>query len=179
MNNILTLLSILSFIIFSQLNLTAQKTNDKSGNKKAFVLKHEKPNFSITFPASFKLEESSKTKGLKTELYTTILNDDVYMIKYTEHENPVISEYNQEYLKVSVDEFVRGIKGTLINSGNIEFLNHKGIEAYILLNEKNLNVFSRIFIVNKVQYEIVVIAKTKIKTSSINNFFNSFIFGVQ
>lgn len=179
MKKILTLLSILSLIIFIQFNLTAQKTNDKSVNEQAFVLKHEKPNFSIKFPTTYKLQESSKNKGLKNEMYRSVNNGDVFMLRYSEHENPVISEYNQEFLQASVNALARGIKGTIVSTEKIEYKNHKGLEALISLNEKNLNVFSRIFIVNKVQYEIIVISSAKLKTSLVNNFFNSFVLGVE
>jgi len=169
--------SILSLIILSQLNLSAQKTNDKSVDKKDFMLKHEKPNFSIKFPANYKFEESSKNKGLKNEMYRAVLNGDVFMLKFSEHKNPIVSEYNQEYLQASVDALAKGIKGSIIKTEKIDFFNHKGMEASISLNEKSLNVFSRIFIINKVQYEIIVITKSKLKTSLVNNFFNSFVVG--
>ncbi len=174
MKKILISLSALSLIIFFQFNLNAQKTNDHSKGD-AFILKMEQPKFSIKFPASYKLEESSKDKGLKTELYRAVSGDNVYMLKYTEHKNPVVSADNEDYMQASIESFVTGIKGTLIKKDTFKYKKTKGTEVFLSLDGKNMNVFYRVLIIDKVQYQLIVITKAKVKTYSIKNFFNSFV----
>ncbi len=178
MKKILISLLILSLIIFSQFNLSAQKTNDNSKGT-GVVLKMEQPNFSINFPTNFKLEESSKDKGLKTELYRAVSGDDVYMLKYTEHKNPAVSADNDTYMQASIESFVTGIKGTLIKKDTFKYKKTKGTEAFLSLDGKNMNVFYRVLIINKVQYQLIVITKAEAKTSAIKNFFASFVCGVE
>ncbi len=168
--NLILLVSIL--LSFS---LSAQNTN-VSTKKTSFKLTKEKPSFSINFPAEYKMEESSDNKGLKTELYTALLGTDVYMLKYTEHSNPVVSSDNETYMNASLQSFETGIKGTIQNSKKIKYNKIKGTEAFLSLDDKNMYVFYRVFIINKVQFQLIVISNEKERNRKIKTFFDSFEF---
>lgn len=167
------LVSILALFIISHSHINAQKTNDHSTTT-GHVLKQENPNFSITFPVEYTLEESSSDKGLKTEFYRAVSGEDVYMFKYTQHKNPAISADNEVYMLASVESFVTGIRGTLQKKEKINFKKSTGMDAFLTIDDKNLNVFYRVLIINRVQYQLIVITKAEEKTSGIKNFFNSF-----
>lgn len=174
MKNFKVLISILSIVIFTTFNIHAQKTNDKSG-KSFFLLENNTAKFSIKFPANYKLSESSTENNLKTELYRAIKGKEVYMLKYEEHKNPAISSYNENYMEASLESFITGIGASLIKKEEIKQNKNKGTEAFLSLDGKNLNVFFRVFIINKVQFQLVVITKESKKTDEIKSFFNSFI----
>ncbi len=166
---------ILLVSILLSFSLSAQKTN-VSTNNTSFKLKKEKPSFSINFPAEYKMEESSDNEGLKTELYRALLGNEVYMLKYTEHSNPVVSSDNETYMNASLQSFETGIKGTIQNSKKIKYNKIKGAEAFLSLDDKNMYVFYRVFIINKVQFQLIVISNEKEKTKNIKTFFESFKF---
>ena len=119
MKKTLTTLSIISLLVLS-VSLNAQKVNDKSLQSE-FILKSEKPNFSITFPAKYKLAETTTEKGLKKELYRAVQGNDVYMIKYTEHKNPAVSANNENYMDASLESFITGINATLIKKETFKY----------------------------------------------------------
>ncbi|MCF6365194.1 MAG: hypothetical protein L3J35_03235 [Bacteroidales bacterium] len=167
------LISILALVVFSQSNIYAQKTNDNSKST-GFVLKKNRPSFSIRFPSEYKLEESSENKGLKTEFYKSFLGEDIFMFKFSEHKNPAVSSDNEVYLNASVESFVNGVGGSIVNKDNIKYKKTNAIDAFITIDDKNLNVFYRVLIINHVQYQLIVITKSNDKTSVIQNYFNSF-----
>ena len=167
------LVSILALIIISYSNINAQKTNDNSKTT-SHLLTQDNPAFSISFPDEYNLEESSNDNGLKTEFYRSVSGDNVYMFKYTQHKNPAVSSDNEVYMLASVESFVNGIEGTLINKEKIKYKKSNGMDAFLTIDDKNLNVFYRVLIINRVQYQLIVITKAEEKTSGIKNFFNSF-----
>ena len=145
-----------------------------SQNSNSFKLTNEKPNFVIDFPSNYNLEESHIDKGLKSELYRCEFNSDIFMFKYTEHKNPAVSGDNEVYMEASLESFITGIKGTLIKKSKIKLDKTSGLEAFLSLDNKNMNVFYRVLILKRVQYQIIVITKSQEKTTEINSFFNSF-----
>ncbi len=156
------------FFLFNLSNLAGQNAG--------FILKSDKPKFKISFPADYKLEESRKENGLKTELYKAIKNDNVYMFKYTEHKNPAVSSDNKMYMDASLESFSNGIQADLIKKYEFKQKKQKGLEAFLKISDKNLYVFYRVFIIKHVQYQIIVITKSEEKTPSVTNFFDSFEF---
>ena len=163
----------LIFLLFN-FSLQGQKTADNP-NDTTYTLKLEKPSFMISFPGEYILEESSENNGLKTELYITMVNDEVYTLKYTEHKNPAISSGNPYYMDASLESFVTGIKGTLSDKKSFKYGKYSGLEAFLTLDDKNMNVFYRVLIIDRVQYQLIVITKSSEKTKMIKNFFNTFI----
>ncbi len=161
------------FIVFGSGFLSAQKTEDNQ-KENVFVLKSDKPKFSIEFPAKYKLEESKTDNGLKTEFYRCEKNGNIFMFKYTEHENPAVSPDNKTYTEASLQSFIDGIKAELISKYYYKIKKQKGLEAFLKIPDKNLHVFYRITIVKHVQYQIIVITKSDKKTDDISSFFNSF-----
>jgi len=166
------LISIL--FIFISVSSNAQKTNDNSGNTD-FVLKKEKPSFLIMFPNTFNLDQSEEENGLKTELYKCEHEEDIFMLKYSEHKNPAVSSGNPYYMDASLESFITGIKGTLIEKSEFKYFKNKGLEAFLSLDNKNMNVFYRVLIIDRVQYQLIVITKAEEKTPEIEKFFKSFI----
>lgn len=173
MNKVLYLLVSLTFVLFF-FTTEAQKVRDNSGES-VFVLKKDNPSFMIKFPGKYKLEESKEETGLKTELFRYEIGNEVYMFKYTEHKNPAVSSDNKVYMDASLESFVTGIKGTLIKKTDFKYNKTNGLEAYLSLDNKNMNVFYRVLIIKKVQYQLIVITKAEEKNTVINNFFKSFI----
>ncbi|MCD4792605.1 MAG: hypothetical protein K8R54_05180 [Bacteroidales bacterium] len=161
-------------LIFNSGIINAQKTHDNSGNSD-FVLTKDKPSFTIKFPGKYKLEESKEEKGLKTEMFRSEIGNEVYMLKYTEHSNPAVASANEHYMDASLESFITGIKASLIKKSDFKFNKSKGLEAYLSLDNKNMNVFYRVLIIKKVQYQLIVITKAEEKNTVINNFFKSFI----
>ena len=96
------------------------------------------------------------------------------MFKYKEHTNPADSADNRVYMDASSESFITGIKGTLIKKSDFKYNKTNGLEAYLSLDNKNMNVFYRVLILKRVQYQIIVITKSEEKTAEINSFFNSF-----
>ena len=162
-------LLIMSFIFLMISSQSVSQNNDSS------ILKSEKPNFKIEFPSNYNLEESNIDKGLKSDLYRCEFNNDIYMLKYTEHKNPAVSGDNEVYMGASLESFITGIKATLINKSKIKYGKTTGLDAYLSLDNKSMNVFYRVLILKRTQYQIIVITKSKDKTVEINSFFNSFI----
>lgn len=169
MKHLLFLLTTITFVLFS-LTINAQKVQDKSD----FILQKDDPSFMIKFPGKFKLEESKEDKGLKTELFRTEIGNEVYMFKYKEHTNPAVSADNRVYMDASLESFITGIKGTLIKKSDFKYNKTNGIEAYLYLDNKNMNIFYRVLVIDKVQYQFIVITKAEEKNAVINKFFNSF-----
>lgn len=163
------------FLVIAFFNVYSQNSNDKNISKN-FILKSEKPKFKIIFPAAYKLEESRSEKGLKTELYRAVKYEDVFMFKYSEHKNPAVSSENKKYMEASLESFINGIKATLIKKSEFKQKKQKGTEAFLKIQDKNLNVFYRVLIVKNVQYQLIVITKSLQKSTEINSFFNSVSF---
>ncbi len=172
MKNFLTL-SFVFFLIYSNVNIAAQKVKDISSSS-AFVLKSEKPKFQITFPAKFKNEKNNIKNGLKSAFYRCAKNEDVFMLKFTEHKNPAVSSDNKVYTEASLESFTAGIHAALIKKYTFKEKKLNGLEAFMKIADKNLYVFYRLIIYKQVQYQIIVITKSDTKTDIINNFFNSF-----
>lgn len=173
MKNVLYLLFSTAFVLFS-FAIEAQKVQDKS-DESDFILQKDDPSFIIKFPGVYKLEESKEEKGLKTELFRSELGNEVYMFKYTEHKNPAVSGDNKVYMDASLESFITGIKATLIKRSDFKYYKTTGLEAYLSLDNKNMNVFYRVLILDRVQYQFIVITKAEEKTAAIKNFFNYFI----
>ncbi len=163
----------LLFLLLNVFLMNAQKVSDSS-EKSGFLLKSENPEYKIVFPTAYKLEESKTDKGLKTEFYRAVKDDNIYMFKFTEHKNPAVSSDNKVYLEASLESFINGIKADLIKKYEFKEKKQKGLEAFLTIPDKNLNVFYRVVIVKHVQYQIIVITKSKEKTAEISKFFNSF-----
>ncbi len=166
-------LLIVTLPVLTCLPLMAQKTVDNP-NDSAYILKHIAPEFTIQFPNSYVLKESKEDKGLKSELYESVYEDDIFMLKYSEHKNPAVSSDNRVFMDASLDSFVTGIRGTLMNKNEFKYLQTNGLEAFISLDEKNRYVYYRVLIIDRVQYQIIVITKTKEKTQDTDQFFKSF-----
>jgi hypothetical protein len=88
--------------------------------------------------------------------------------------NPIVSIENEKYVRAALNAFIKGINAVLISDRVIEHNKIKGIEAELSVNNKDMNVFYRLFIVNKVQYELTVLTKLSAKNEEIDKFFNSF-----
>jgi hypothetical protein len=155
-----------------------QKERDAS-NDSLFILKNESPSFLVKFPAAYSLKESSIDNGLKSERYESVFNDDIYMLKYSAHKNAAVTGDNQVFMDASLESFVNGIKGTLIDKSTFKYYKTNGIEAFISIDEKNLYVFYRVLIIDRVQYQIIAITKSKEKTKAIDRFFKSLIITIQ
>jgi hypothetical protein len=163
------------FNLFFILNLgLAQKERDVS-NDTSVMLRNEDPAFIIKFPNQYSLKESNEDKGLKSERYESEFKGDIYMLKYSEHKNPAVSGDNRVYMDASLDSFITGIKGTLIQKNEFKYLKTNGLEAFLSIDGKNLYVFYRVLIVDRVQYQIIVITKSKEKTKETDQFFKSLI----
>ncbi len=172
MKNFLTL-SFVFFLIYSNVNIAAQKVKDISPNSD-FVLNSEKPKFQITFPGKFSTDENNTKNGLKSAFYRCVKNEDVFMLKFTEHKNPAVSSDNKVYTDASLESFTAGIHAALIKKYTFKEKKLNGLEAFMKIADKNLYVFYRLIIYKQVQYQIIVITKSDTKTDIINNFFNSF-----
>ena len=159
--------------LLSCLPLMAQKMADNP-NDTSFILKHSTPEFTIQFPNSYVLKESKVNNGLKSELFESEYMGDLFMLKFSEHKNPAVSGDNRMFMDASLDSFVTGIRGTLINKNDFKYLQNNGLEAYISLVESNRYVFYRVLIIDRVQYQIIVITKAKDKTQETELFFKSF-----
>jgi hypothetical protein len=72
------------------------------------------------------------------------------MLKYTEHKNPAISSGNPYYMDASLESFITGIKGTLQKRQSFKYGKYSGLEAFLNLDDKNLNVFYRVLIIDRV-----------------------------
>lgn len=165
-------LSVFILIIFFS-TVYSQKNNDYNASNN-FTIKSEKPKFKITFLSEYKLEESKTEKGLKSEFYRAVKGENVFMFKYSEHKNPAVSSDNKIYMNASLESFMNGVGADLIKKYEFKVKKQKGLEAFLKIQDKNLNVFYRVIIVKHVQYQIIVITKTDKKTDEINNFFDSF-----
>ncbi len=171
MNKILFL--ILSAFLLNISISDAQKSKDTFSDNQ-FLLISKKPYFKINFPAQYKLEDSKTEKGLKTMFYKAVYKNDVYLFKFTEHKNPAVSSDNKAYMNASLQSFIDGINAELIKKYDYKDKKGKGMEAFLTIPDKNLNVFYRVTIIKHVQYQIIVITKSKDKTEEVTNFFNSF-----
>lgn len=165
-NSRFCIIFILSSLLFS-INIFAQN--------EAYKLKNEDLGFSIEFPAEYILAESNEDNGLKNYLYKSEFESDVFMFKFTEHKNPAVTGENIFFMDASVESFVTGIKGTLLKKFNFKYGKTSGTEAFLSLDNKNLNVFYQVIIIDRIQYQIIAITKHDDKTKTIDTFFNSFI----
>jgi hypothetical protein len=165
--------SVLSFFLILNFSSVAQKTIDNLCDT-CFVLKHQKHGFSVQFPGHYKLKETKEDKGLKSEWFEAIANDEIFMFKYSEHKNPAVSGDNQVYMDASLDSFITGIKGSLIKKSNLKYDKTNCLEALVSINEKNLNAFYRVMIIDHVQYQMIVITKKSEKSEAAEKFFKSF-----
>lgn len=172
MKNHIILLLFIALITFN--DSFAQKERDDSSDT-SFILRNEDPSFIIKFPSLFSLKESNEDKGLKSERYESVYNEEIYMLKYSEHKNPAISGDNKVFMDASLDSFVTGIKGSLMTKTEFKYYKTTGLEAYITIDGKNLNVFYRVLIIDRIQYQIIVITKSKEKNKEIDQFFKSLI----
>ncbi len=158
---------------FLTINTFAQNDNVVS-NEMSFKLYHEKPTFSIKFPNSYFLKENDEVKSLITKHYESTYNNEVFILKFIEHKNHAVSSDNTIFMNTSLDSFVKGIKGDLIERDEFKYNKIKGVEAFLSIKGKDLNVFYRDIIIDRVQYQIIVITKAKIKSTEADNFFDSF-----
>ncbi len=172
MKNFLTL-SFVFFLIYGNVNIAAQKVKNSSSDSH-FVLNSEKPKFQITFPGKFNTEENNTKNDLKSGLYRCVKSEDVFMLKFTEHNNPAVSSDNKVYTDAALESFTAGIHAALIKKYAFKEKKLKGLEAFMKIADKNLYVFYRLIIYKQVQYQIIVITKSNTETDEINNFFNSF-----
>jgi len=172
MKNLTSILFLL-YIIFA-INLVQAQQSNNNISKKTLIVKSDKPKFEITFPADYKLEESKTENSLETRLYRAVKNENVFMLKYTEHKNPAVSSDNQVYMNASLESFKNGIHADLIKKSEFKEKKEKGLEAFLKISDKDLYVFYRVLIIKHVQYQIIVITKVEDKTKEINQFFNSF-----
>jgi hypothetical protein len=165
-NSLISVLGIILLVIVSATSSHAQSV---------YKLESDKPSFSIVFPAEYSKVESSENEGLKNEHYRAEYNQDVYLFKFAEHKSPKVSGENTGYMQASLESFLTAVEGRLIKKNMFTFGESNGLDAFLTLEKKNMNVFYRVLIVDKVQYQIIVITKDEGKSRAVNNFFNSFI----
>ncbi len=163
----------LFFLIINNLFINAQKDKNTPLNAD-YILKSENPKFQISFPGTYKIEDSKTENGLKTMFYRSVKNNDIYMFKYTEHKNPAVSSDNKMYMEASLESFINGIRADLIKKYEFKNKKQKGLEAFLKIPDKNLHVFYRVIIHKHIQFQLIVITKSEIKTPEINRFFTSF-----
>jgi hypothetical protein len=96
------------------------------------------------------------------------------MLKFSEHKSPAVSGDNRMFMDASLDSFVTGIRGSLMQKNEFKYMQTNGLEAFISLDEKNRFVYYRVLIIDRVQYQIIVITKTKDKSQDTDQFFKSF-----
>lgn len=172
MKNLLKTPFLLTFFFLS-IGLSAQKLNDKL-SENSYILDSEKPKFSITFPSKFKLSESKVEKGLKSEMYQSVKDGNIFMLTYSEHKNPAVSSENKMFTEASLNSFMKGTGSELIKKYEFKQKKQKGLEAVLKMKEKNLYIFYRVFIYKHTQFQLTVISNSPEKSEDVNNFFNSF-----
>ncbi len=172
MKNLLKTLFLLIFL-FLNLGLAAQKNNDKL-SENSHILNSEKPKFSITFPSKYKLSESKVEKGLKSEMYQSAKDGNIFMLTYSEYKNSAVSSENKLFTEASLNSFMKETDSELIKKYEFKQKKQKGLEAVLKMKEKNIYIFYRVFIYKHTQFQLTVISNSQEKTKDINNFFNSF-----
>jgi hypothetical protein len=169
MKSVFSIITTILMIFTCGSNIIAQNRNENLNRPEI-----KNPECLVEFPTAFILEEQKDENGFKTELYKGVKDNVIYIFQYSEHMNPIVSIENEKYVRAALNAFIKGINAVLISDRVIEHNKIKGIEAELSVNNKDMNVFYRLFIVNKVQYELTVLTKLSAKNEEIDKFFNSF-----
>ena len=129
--------------------------------------------FSVMLPAqpSFQTDSSSTYPQYTTEMFFSKTSTDIFLVGYVDYESRYVFDFQKE-LEANRDNFIKGINGTLVESKNVDFMGYKGIE----FSARTSSHFwtSKVFMVGRRPYQLVVGSNTGKPSESESKFYNSF-----
>ncbi|MBI1343559.1 MAG: hypothetical protein GC171_11550 [Terrimonas sp.] len=131
----------------------------------------------ISFPAAFEesFSEKETTNGIrKTVKVSASLKDDVYFFSATKHVVDIPEK--EKMATVSVNSFTETIKGEIKKKEPFTYNGNTGAEALIYLPEQNAYVHYRALLIDRFQYQFVVIDKEEGSSEAVSRFFASFAY---
>lgn len=135
----------------------------------------EEGRFSVLMPT--KPEESKETQNSPNGPYTTHLliskgAGEIYLVGWVDYD-PNFNFNVQGELEANRDNFIKGIKATLLDTVKIDFNGNPGIE--FTAETADTSFKSRIYVVGRRPYQLVVASpKGADATRNISRFFSSF-----
>ncbi len=169
LNKIITISYIIFFISFS--------TNLFSQNPNTYL--NYKGNCKITFPNTYTKKESVTKGGLVVTKVQTQKDGNAYMFSFNVHNENITKIGTDKILDVSINAFNNRLKGRIMKTETFYYNNgdkkYKGKEIKTYIAKSNYYVFYRAMIINRIQYQIIIITKDENKNSVGNSFFNSFV----
>lgn len=126
----------------------------------------------ISFPASFTEETTEKENAIINKVSCNF-NNNVFFFSYTIHSIQLANPY--ELAEVSLESFVNGVNGKIINQEIYEINNKKGIRSLIEIEDKSTIMEYIVIINNQIQYQVVALTSIeKADLKMAKKFFKSF-----
>ena len=129
--------------------------------------------FSALFPAQPRAQaDTSKTyPAYITKLFMSRDKTDIFLIGWVDYESSYKFDPQKE-LEANRDNFIKALKGTLIESKNADFNGYKGLE-FSARTETHFWT-SKVFIVGRRPFQLVTGSNTGKASENENKFFRSF-----
>ena len=134
-------------------------------------------NYSIIFPSEFTIEDES-SETFSSMSAQALFDEQLFFAAHHVHQAELIGI--EELTQLSLDAFVDGVNGTIINQKEWMVSENKGIHASVVSQENDLVGEYKVVIIDKIQYQLTVASeKGKWNEANAAKFFNSFKFKKQ
>ena len=139
----------------------------------------ERGRFSVLMPELPSTETPTTTQSehgpYTTHLFISRVPKSVFLIGWVDYD-PTFNFNRQQELEANRDNFVKGVKATLMDSRGLTIDGYPAIEFIAETADRRFK--SRVYMVGRRPYQIVVASlKTEDDSVSVNRFFNSFKVG--
>ena len=111
-------------------------------------------NVSVTFPGTYETTEKVK-EAYKSVMSQVIVDDILYYCSYTVHDNDLSG--NEELAKISMNAFVEGMGADIEEEAEWKVGKNKGLQASLVVKDRELKGEYRVVIVGQIQYQITVV----------------------
>lgn len=132
--------------------------------------------FSVLMPEMPEAQPPKTTQSdhgpYTTHLFITKVQNSIFLIGWVDYD-PNFNFDGQQELEANRDNFVKGVKATLMDSRSLTIDGHPAIEFIAESEERRFK--SRVYVVGRRPYQIAVVSlKGEDDSVSVNRFFNSF-----
>ena len=142
--------------------------------KKKYLFDSPEGKFSIVFPAEYNTEVDSSEIAV-TSKTNCVRNDQTYYASFTIHKVKMEKSDQKDMAEVSLDSFVKTVKGDLVIKKEWNVKGNTGLIALIEIPANDVRMEYRVFVVGYIQYQFVVVAKNAdFDENAAAKFFKSF-----
>lgn len=130
--------------------------------------------FTVAFPVepSVRTDTSRATPKYVTKILLSRIEGEMFVVGWVDYETSFKFD-DQKELEGNRDNFIKSINGTLVETKNIQFKGYKALE--FTASSGSWFWTSKVFIIGKRPYQLVVGSNTGKASENENKFYNSFL----